>query len=85
MAVAGHHPMVGQFGISPFHQQQTQVQFQTQSQVQIQDNIQDNNLQPVHVSVIVPGLVQPAVQPVPVLQPAEPEMQFEWANDNAGK
>ena len=29
MAVAGHHPMVGQFGISPFHQQQTQVQFQT--------------------------------------------------------
>ena len=30
VAAAGNHgPVVGQFGISPFHQQQTQVQFQT--------------------------------------------------------
>ena len=29
LATAGNHPVVGQFGISPFHQQQTQVQFQT--------------------------------------------------------
>ena len=28
LATAGNHPVVGQFGISPFHQQQTQVQFQ---------------------------------------------------------
>ena len=29
VATPGNHPVVGQFGISPFHQQQTQVQFQT--------------------------------------------------------
>ena len=49
------------------------------------NSMPNTDLQPVRVSVIVPAIVQPPIQPVPVLQPADDGLPMNWADDPIGK
>lgn len=54
-------------------------------QQMLPNSMPNTDIQPVRVSVIVPAIVQPPVQPVPVLQAADAGLPINWADDPMGK